>query len=210
MKKRLGTQRDGEKRKVRLSRRLMLPMLLVVILQLATFFTVLYAGGEFRYTRQYAYRTLIEKAENRRDYIETELLQKVPYVEEYTEKVNRLVEDVLEQNHATVADLQTDRDLNRSIMEASVDTIVSLLRRSLVNDAYLILETGDLYAEDGNGNDKAGLYLRDLDTKTDAGYEDLLMEVGLTSISRDYGFMLDSGWTLHFIPNPDDEKNYDF
>lgn len=198
-----------KKHKTKLSRRLMVPMLLVVLLQVIIFYAVLYVGGEFSYVRQYAYNTLIEKTENRRNYIEDELQQKVPYVQESTEKINSLVEDILAEQGASISDLQINKDLNRRIMESSVDTMVSLLRRSVVNDAYLILETGDLYTDNSGHDAKVALYLRDLDTKTDAGYEDLLMEVGFTSISKDFGIILDSGWSLHFIPDPDN-NNYDF
>ena len=196
------------KRQIKLSRRLMIPMLLVVALQIVTFYTVLAVGGEFRYVRQYAYNTLVEKTENRRNYIESELQQKVPYVQEYSVKIDSLIKGILSEKNVSITALQQDRDLDRRIMESSVDTMVELLRRSNVNDVYLILETGDLYV-DNNNNAKGALYLRDLDTNTDAGYEDLLMEVGFTSISRDLGIMLDTGWSLHFMPDKNN-NNYDF
>ena len=196
------------KRQIKLSRRLMIPMLLVVALQIVTFYTVLAVGGEFRYVRQYAYNTLVEKTENRRNYIESELQQKVPYVQEYSVKIDSLIKGILSEKNVSITALQQDRDLDRRIMETSVDTMVELLRRSNVNDVYLILETGDLYV-DNNNNAKGALYLRDLDTNTDAGYEDLLMEVGFTSISRDLGIMLDTGWSLHFMPDKNN-NNYDF
>ena len=208
---RLRTPQQRGKRKFKLVTRLMLPMLLLVVLQLATFFGILIIGGEFSFVEQYAYNNLIEKTESRKSYIETEMLQKMPYVQEYTERINSIVSGILRSENMTIADLQTERSLSNQIMESSVEVMVELLRRSVVNDVYLILETGDLYAEDGQHiNEKAALYLRDLDAMTDAGYEDLLMEIGLSSISQKYNIMLDSGWSLHYVADPQDKVNNDF
>ena len=207
----LRTPPQRRKRKFKLVTRLMLPMLLLVALQLATFFGILIIGGEFSFVEQYAYNNLIEKTENRKGYIENEMVQKMPFVQEYSERVNAIVSDILLEEKMTIADLQTERSLSNRILESSVEVLVELLRRSVVNDVYLILDTGDLYAEDGqHTNEKAALYLRDLDAMTDAGYEDLLMEVGLSSISQKYSIMLDSGWSLHYDLDPDDKVNAGF
>lgn len=199
------------KRKSKLIFRLLIPMLFLVILQIVSFFAILVISGEFSYVRQYAYNTLVEKTENRKNYIESELQQKIPAVQEYAGKINDIVEQSLEEQNAEISDLKTNKELDKLIMRASVHTIVDLLRRSMANDAYLILDTGELYrGENGIGTAKPALYLRDLDPTTDAGYGDLLMEHGLSSISQEYGIILDSGWKLHFEPDKSDMKNYDF
>ncbi len=199
------------KRKSKLIFRLLLPMLFLVLFQLATFFSVLIAGGEFTYIRQYAYNTLIEKTENRKNYIENEFQLKIPAVNETAEKVNSIVDKVLKKDGLDISDIKTNKQLNKDIVESSVDSLVNLLRRSMANDVYIMLETGSLYDDEGGKtNSKAALYLRDLDTKTDAGYSDLLMETGFSSISQNLGIILDSGWTLHFESDPSDTKNYDY
>ena len=209
MPKVLNTPSKTEKPKNKLIVRLMLPMLLLVLLQLVTFFAILILGGEFSYLRQYAYSTLIERTQNRKTYVQNQFQQKIPFVQESSEKINNLIAEILEEQGATIAALQNDKVLNRIIMESSVESLEDLLRRSTVNDVYLILETGSLYS-DVSDNAKPALYLRDLDATTDAGYEDLLMEIGYSSISQEYDIMLDSGWTLLFEPDPEDMNNYDF
>ena len=210
MTKDLNTPSKKEKTKSKLIVRLMIPMLILVLLQLVTFFAILTVGGEFSYVRRYAYNTLIEKTENRRNYIQSELQQKIPNVRETSEKINALIEDILEEKGASIINLQTDKELNRLIMASSVDTLVSLLRSCRTNGVYLILETGDLYSGTDGRDAKVALYLRDLDPTTDAGYEDLLMEMGFSSISQDFGIVLDSGWSLHFEADPDDMDNFDY
>ena len=210
-KKKGKAPRTSSKQTPKLISRLMRPMLLLVVLQVVTFFVILTVGGAFTYVRRYAYSTLVEKTENRKNYIETELQQKVPFVQEYAEKINAQIARILAQQGLSAGAIQESRQVNQQIMEEVADNLIELLRRSLVNDVFLLLDTGDLYAEDGgNTNAVAGLYLRDLDPMTDAGSEDLLMELGFSSISRSLGIALDSGWSLHFEPDPKDESSYDF
>ena len=197
--------------KARLIFRLLIPMLILVVLQLVIFFVTLVISGEFEYVEQYAYNTLVEKTENRKNYVENVFQQKMPAVREYAERINDTVAELLEEHGADIGSIKTDKELNRSIMESSLDDMVRLLRRSMANDVYLILDTGELYSgADGNSSAMAALYIRDLDTATDAGYSDLLMEMGLSSISKDFGIILDSGWKLYFEPDETKPADYDY
>ncbi len=202
---------DKTKKKAKLFIRLLFPMLGLVLFQLVTFFAVLIAGGEFSHVKEYAYSMLLEKTENRKNYIESEFQSKIPFVQEAAEKINTLVETTLIQKNVSVAALQEDKELNRKIMESSAETLIDLLKRSMANDVYFILETGDLYDDEGGVKQaKAALYFRDLDPTSDSGYQDLLMEMGLSSISQDLGIILDSGWKLHFESDPNNMENYDY
>ena len=199
-----------KERKIKLIVRLLVPMMALMLFQLLLLFAIMGFGGEFSYVQQYAYSTLADRTESRKSFIEGEWQEKMPSVQESAERINAIVSQLLSEQGADISRIQTDRELNRAIMESSLNSMVELLRRSMANDVYLILETGDLYSEDGgHSSAKAALYLRDLDVTTDSGYEDLLMEIGFTSIAQQYGIVLDSGWTLHFESDPDDET-YDF
>ncbi|MCH5193511.1 MAG: GGDEF and EAL domain-containing protein [Oscillospiraceae bacterium] len=197
--------------KTKLAVRLLVPMMLLVLFQIVIFFSVLIIGGEFTYVREYAYSTFADKAETRRNYLEAELQQKVLPVQESAYKIGSMIEEITAGQNAAITDISTNKELDRLIMESAADSMIELMRRSMVNDVYLILETGDLYGSEGGGKEaKAALYIRDLDVMTDAGYEDLLMEIGFSSVSQKFGISLDSGWTLHFEPDPSDTRNFDF
>ena len=200
----------GGKQALKLNSRLLRPMLLLVVLQIVTFFVILNFGGAFTYVKRYAYNTLIEKTENRKNYIETELQQKVPFVHEYSALIGARIQALLVQRGMNLSALKQQRVINQLIMESIADDLIELLRVSQANDVFLILDTGDLYAGDGGGlTATAALYFRDLDPMTDEGSEDLLMEMGFSSISRKLGITMDSGWSLHFEPEPGDDT-YDF
>ncbi|MDE6671073.1 MAG: GGDEF and EAL domain-containing protein [Ruminococcus sp.] len=190
--------------------RMLIPMLILILFQLITFFSVLAIGGEFSFIKKYAYDTLVEKTRNRTSYVEKELSQKITFVNEHATEINNIVRERLAENNTDISALATDKELNRQIMEDSVDSIIYLLRRSLANDVFIILETGDLYNNGGKSDNKAGMYLRDLDTSTDSGYKDLLMEMGYSSISKDFGIILDSGWKARMEVGNDDRQSYDF
>ena len=198
------------RKKVKISTRLSIPILLVAVFQILTYFVILIFGGEFRNIRDYAYSTLAEKTENRSAYIQSELRGKPILVQEYSEQIDSLVNQVLEEHGASVADLQADKELSRTIIEACSDIVFDLLRRSMANDAYLILETGNLYAHEGGDNARAAMYLRDLDPNSGAGYSDVLMEIGSESVSQEHGITRDFGWSPYFTPDPEDTENFDF
>ena len=188
----------------------MILVVFVVIFQILTAAATLVLGGEFRYIRDYAYTILVEKTENRSTYMSDEFRDKPAIVYEYSEQINNEVAKLLKQRGATISDLQTDKDLSRGIIESSVLMLANLLRSAKVNDAYLILETGDLYAEEGGDTAKSALYLRDLNSNSNAGFSDLLMEIGDISVSKNFGISRHSGWSMYFTPNPEDSENFDF
>lgn len=199
-----------EKKEKKLIVRLMLPMLLLILFELIAFFAVLALGGEFSYIKNYVYSTLEAKTENRKNYLEASFRNKIIPTAETAEKINAVTEDILRERGAAVGDIKTDKDLSRYIVESSVDEVTELMRRTSSNDVFLILDTGELFKGESGGTAKAALYLRDLDPSTDGGFEDLLMETGFSSVSKEFGIILDSGWKLYFEPDPDDTEHYDY
>ena len=198
------------KKKVKISTRISIPIMLVVVFQILTYFVILVFGGEFRNIRDYAYSTLAEKTENRSAYIQSELRGKPILVQEFSEQIDSMVTAILEEENAAIADLQTDKELSQKIIESSTDIILALLRRSAANGAFIILETGSLYEAEVGSNARPALYLRDLDPTSGAGVSDILLEVGPEAISQEYGISRDFGWTAFFAPAPDDTENAAF
>lgn len=86
MAKNFNQPADRKSKKQKMLMRLLIPMLLLILFQLVTFFSVLMLGGEFSFIKKYAYDTLIEKTRNRTSYIEKELCQKVKFVHEQLTK----------------------------------------------------------------------------------------------------------------------------
>ncbi|MDE6594747.1 MAG: cell wall metabolism sensor histidine kinase WalK, partial [Oscillospiraceae bacterium] len=159
-------------------------------------------------TRRYAYNMLIEKTQNRAAYIENFLNQRVMYVDSFAGEVNGIVENILKEEGKEPSAVKTDKELNKRILEDTAETVVSLLRRSGVNDAFIFLNTGELYMSDGV-NKLAGFYVRDTDmysTVQDNG--DLLLEAGNADTARGLAITMDYEWSLYTTVSPDNDFSF--
>lgn len=192
-------------RKSDIKRHIFIPTVTIVIFQALSFLLILIFSGEFDYIANYAYDNLAEKTVNRKNYIESEM-QKWSMIYESVDEVNTKVSDILSGNNASAEDLKKNKKLSNEIMTAVTENMIYMLRSNSVNDAFVILETGDLY-NTSETNGKACLYLRDNEPAENlAENKDIFMEVGLSSIAYDNGITFDTGWSLNFVC---DESNQD-
>ncbi|MDE5767820.1 MAG: hypothetical protein K2H82_00325, partial [Oscillospiraceae bacterium] len=178
------------------STKLFVPMMALSTLQIGALFGTLYISGEFKSVRQYAYDMLIEKTENRKNYIENMFLKNTSEVYQADMAITNITEQILAENHQSIADLQTDKQINREILSQATQRLIYLLRVSGANDAFVILDTGELYARNGMEN-KAGIYIRDMDSYSGstASNNDLLLEAGNSDAAGLYNITLDYEWT---------------
>ncbi|MGN1411846.1 MAG: EAL domain-containing protein [Oscillospiraceae bacterium] len=177
--------------------KIFLPMLILVIIQLITFVTVTFVSGEFSYVKDYAFDNLSEKTENRKNYIENNLQQKTNFVVETANDINLIVTDILSKNNASIDDITSNKDLNKQIIEASAENLIYLLRRDMVNDVFIILETDNLYKV-GNYTTRTGMYIRDFDPQTNSNdNKDLLLEFGNSSLVSNLNITLDFEWSSY-------------
>ena len=205
MANKFNTSLQKGRKRVQMRTRILHLILLVLIFQLSTFSAGLIFGGEFRDLKEYSYNTLVEKTESSSISIRNELQGKPSIVQAHAEQLSSVVSRTLSERGATIADLQTDKALVNSIIKSSAGIVSSLLRRSMADDAYLILDTGDLYAgEDGDA--KAALYLQDGALR----YGDPWMVLGFDSVALDLGIVRNPDWEQYFTPDPEDEENFDF
>ena len=205
---------EKKKTKSKLFLWLTIPMLLLILFQIGSFFIIMTVGGEFSYVEQYSYSTLVETTENRRNYLRNELQHKMPFAQETAGKIKNLVLGIQRERGASVSDIQSDKELVNLIIDTVADSLVDLLMRSGVSDVFFILDTGSLYGDEGGSNAKAALYLRNPDAASEDGEEyaseDLLMEIGALSIAQRLGVTPDAGWTQYFEPDPEDIETYEF
>lgn len=211
MKNTSKTAFEKSKKSKRFSYKIAVPMVFLVLLQLFTLITVLTVGGEFSYIKNYAYSNLIEKTTNRKNYVENMFNQKTSLVCETASEINNITFEVLKEKNMTIQDIDKEKELSQQILSDSFESLVYLLRRNMVNDAFIILDTGSLYST-GSVQKKAGLYIRDIDTSDNniASNQDLFMEMGSSEIAHKFGIALDYEWSLHMNINNDNADNFDF
>ncbi len=172
-------------------------MVLLSAFQLLSFLAMMFISGEFSLTRRFAYSFLTEKTSNRASYVENYLNQRITHVESYAAEINRITAAVLTDENTNVSAILTDKNINKRLLSEYAERIVALCRSSAVNDAFIYLNTGDLY--DSAGVHKlTGFYVRDMDVYSENnGNSDLLLEAGNPDIARDLGITMDYEWALY-------------
>ncbi len=199
------------KKSASLISKIMIPMIIIAFLQIGVFGGILALNGGFSYIRSYSYNLLTEKTENRKGYIENTFNQKTPLVYETANEVNSITESFFREEKVTAEAIRTDKDFNRRLLEAYSESLISLIRRDLVNDAFIILDSGTLYDE-GETLFRPGLYFRDTDVVENSisDNKDIFMEMGSSETARKLGLALDFEWSLHLNVTDRESGNYDF
>lgn len=189
---------EGKKKSSRLIHKIFVPMICLVVLQVMIFVAALTLGGEFSYMKINSYNALTEKTQNRANYVSSCLNQTAQKTVESAEEIKSIINQVLEDENKTAADILTDKALDKKIIEASAGSLVELIQRGAINDAFLILESDSIY--DGDDSKKRmGLYMRDTDAvnSNGLGKQDIYLEMGSSEIARDIGLPLDYEWSLY-------------
>ena len=205
MADKLNMSLQKKRKRVKLRTRIMLLVLLVVALQLITYAVVLAFGGEYRDLREHANSGLAEKTLANSIYIQNELNEKPMILREYAEGLDNAVSGILKEHMASIDLIRQEKGLSRSILEGTADILVSLLRCSNVSDAYLILDTGELY-DDAEGAAVAALYLQNSESEEGG----IRMVAGFESVAEAHGFEFDTEEPEVLSLDPEDLKNFDF
>ncbi len=192
-----GEKQNVKIRSVPMLSKILWPMIALTLLQILIFLAVLAVTGGFSRMKGSSYNTIFEKTENRKGYVESMMNQQTGPVYEVAGEVNVLFEKILSEEERKPSDLKTDKALNKLFLSQCSDELISLLRRDMVNDVFLILDSGTLYDE-GEEHFFSGIYLRDTDVTENSisDNKDIFMEVGNSAVAKAHGLTLDSGWTL--------------
>lgn len=209
MKKNSSVSPDKPIKGQSLTARVMKAMMLLGILEVTIFAAIMAASGELGYIRKYSYNLLSEKTENRARYVENMLFQKTPLVYETAKEINGITEGYLSENGLELSSIKDDKSVSREMLALYADSLVSLIRRDMVNDAYIILDTGALYDTDTD-TVRAGLYLRDTDiyTNSTTDNKDIYVEMGSSEIAQSLGSPLDSEWAPYLTVNGDNDLSF--
>lgn len=181
-----------------LRRRLVLPILAILIVQGLLYFFVFMQGNVLSRMDENAYEILNERTINRKLYLEKEMVHRWSNMTESETAVLDKIANTLRREGRSYADIGTDAALNQAVVQDAAQQIIYLLRRNLVSGAFLILD-GPGLASDTDGSTRAGFYIRDLDPTSyvdDNG--DLLLERGMPTISKSMQISLDSYWSSAF------------
>ena len=209
MKKNKALPRTKRVKERPLISKIMVAMILLGLLEVTIFGVTMLASGELGYIRKYCYNLLTEKTENRASYVENMLTQKTALVYEAAMEINDITEGYLKERGVGIDALSTDKEVNKEIASRSAKTLISLIRRDMVNDAFVIFDTGKLYGSDTE-TVLGGIYFRDTDvyTNSTSDYKDIYLEMGSSDLAYSLGTPLDSEWSPHLTL--DGSNDYSF
>lgn len=196
------------KRKVRsIKARLLIPLTLIICLQMLSLVLFYQYGGVMSTLHSNAVRIFSETTKHTQLNMEQELMQHWMNSIRDTEDIPETIEQILKENGCTAEDIATNPEMNSKIMSELTERMIDLLHYSFGNGIYLVLDGPA--SVNGDPEEQAGLFIRDLDASTyEQNRSDLLLERGLPSIAREYGIPLDSFWELGV--NLDKIKTKDF
>lgn len=182
------------KNKNSIIRKLLIPMVIVVLAQVVLFVSVVLLSGIVGILKNNSFNLLNQKIQSRGSYIQNEMIQHWSNVSESESLINANILHKLHSNGITVKDLDSNTQFTKELLEDVSSDLIFMLRKNYVTGAFLIL--------DNNSEEKVGLYFRDLDPNSNpSDKSDLLMERGPASIAQNLGIPLDTWWNNRFIFN---------
>ncbi|MCM1307026.1 MAG: response regulator [Butyrivibrio sp.] len=202
---------SGKRKNKPLLLKIIVPMILLSVLQIGIIVLILGVSGEFSYIKRFSYNSISEKTENRRNYVENDLKSKTRLVYETANAVNSVTESILKEEGLSASEVSENKELNKRILSENAEALISLIRRDSVNDAFIILNSGDLYGSPDQIN-MTGIYLRDTDVNENSSKDngDIYMEMGSSEIARSLGLALDYEWSGNIDMTDRESGNYDF
>lgn len=208
---RLKHKHDKNKKNTPLLSKVMVPMIILALLQICVFGILLAVSGGLTYIKNYSYNLLYEKTENRKNFIENTFIQKTALVYETANEINEMTQKILEEEAATAQSISRDKELNKQILSSCSESLISLIRRDMVNDAFIILESGTLYDAEGRQL-RTGLYFRDTDVEENSvsDNQDIFMQMGSSEIAGNLGVTLDFTWSLYLDVTDNEDGRFDF
>lgn len=182
-------------------RKLLIPMMIVLIVQATIFVVTILFGGTIEQINRNSFDILNERVINRKNYIENEMVQRWSKFEDIDERLNKTVSQVLETGGHSISDIKSDQALANAVADAASEDIIYLLRKNYVTGAFLILNS-DIVSNNDSGNKAnycSGFYVRDLNPNSNAGdNSDLLGERGIASTFKKAKITTGSDWRHNF------------
>ena len=100
-----------------LIRKLLIPMLLVMLFQAALFTAAILWGGTLNKMNENSFDIFNERVSGRRNYLQSEMIQRWSNVEESVDAVTNKIQDNLAGKNISFGDLATNRDASNALIE---------------------------------------------------------------------------------------------
>ena len=209
MKKRAIMQKNSIYRKI------MLPLLIVLLLETALLIGIPIFGGMTDRLHDNAEDILDQQVENRKNYLETMMLNDWSDLNRLAAIINEETQILLDENEFTLEELQSSSKVCNILLQNISEEIIAELYAKRVNGIYVMFNIRDLEPLRAAREmpNCTGLYICDLDpTSTPATLNrDLLLTRGPISYVNSTNISTSSDWRpMYTFSEEEAVENYDF
>lgn len=193
-------------------KKLTLFLTLMLALQCLLFAGFILLGGTVKRLETNAMDILNERTSNRKNYLESDMIQRWSNLEHTQDATNQAVAEFLAETGMSYADLKPEEPRTVELLNGLSDELIALMRRNSVTGAFLIFDGGAAYERPGAGTElhKAGVYFRDLDpVSTPNDNSDLMVERGSAELLRNIKLPMDINWAPTFLITWQDDGYYE-
>lgn len=178
----------------KLMRRMLLPILGILALEVGVAFLFFFGRGYIRESNDNALQILEEKTRNRQSGIESEMMLRWGDLDASQYQIRALIQQFLQEHQLNFEELD-DGETKRELLGELMDSLTFLLQKNMTNGTYFVLNRPE-----SDETEYHGIYLRDSDpSKSYQRSNDLYLLRGLNYMTKDGKKMpLDAEWSPFF------------
>lgn len=195
-------------------RKILIPLMILVILEIGIIMMSIYGQGLFGLIHTNAREIVESRVEARRNYLESIMVNQWMNLGQTVQKINQLADGLVEAGKLDIEAIDDSSENAAPFLNAVSDDLISMMRTNRVTGVFLILNADNLQSgmESGTYEDKPGLYFRDLDPESRPSNKnmDLLIERSPLLVARNKQLSTDRTWNTNFQFGTSGVPYYDF
>ena len=179
-----------------LFRKIMLPLIGVMILQSLCLIAAVLLSGAFDMLKSNSVELLNQDAGVRHTTLENEMVNRWSVLTAAHSDIRQKIQQTLSDNQLTLDQMTKDPDRMDQVWASISDSLLPLMRMNAVSGAFFVFDPGLNGEPIQEGTRLPSLYYRDYDPASNpTDYSDILMERGPASISQRNAIPLSSFWS---------------
>lgn len=182
----------------------LVPMLALIISQIAIIFWGVSAGGLTKRLDDSALQSLRATTQARMEFTQSSMMKRWTEMTASVQEINEIYNETIVQQGYTITDVLADNVLYSQFLIDATKSTVELLRRNATSSVFIILADEESVSSEEN-TFLPGIYLQDRDPTSSYQQNnfDLLFERGPVSVVQAAGIATDSYWAPLFSVHDD-------
>ena len=178
-------------------RTILRPLLIVVLVEIVLMTGSYWLLGINGQLNKNARDILIQQTENRKSYLQNEMIQKWSNLSTISQTINERTQQLIDQDVISLQTLDSSSKASTPLLNEISKELISTLYSKETTGIFVILNTHDLRE---NKDNKPGIYIRNNDPSTFSvkEYGDLLLEKAPVEVVRSLNISTDTHWESTF------------